>query len=531
VRLSLVGLCLFGAVSLVALAAGAPRPAEREGIAPSALRFDGARALAEVDAFLLAGGGPRPAGSEANARARAHLADRLRRFGSVEEQAFERRLEPGDRVLRAPWWKERARAGDVFPLANLFLDRPGESEEVVLLACHHDSVPGAPGAEDDASAVGALLELAAALEGRRLARTVRLAFFDGEELGLVGSRDYVERLEPAERERIVCAIAVEMVGWKEGAPTLHFFRSALYGKVTVPSAEFLQRVLDAASRGGSRLATGDPFPGMSILYQSILRMVRPPLGSDEGPFAEVGIPAALLAASSFSRFYPEYHRESDALDRLDARTLEGSGRALEAAVLELSRAPRPGSPGEVDLLLRSRPLREPWLRALAAIAAGILSAAAFERRGRGAERAAAAGAAGALVAGALVPGGFDLPLVTAGVPAALFASFACGRGRALRIPLAIAGALPGLALAGLLLAMRRAYRGAVEFDPETLPLALSILAAALSTFVALSSSPREDARGPEQESQRRPEAERGTVGQGGATRRIDGGLRRSRPDG
>jgi len=76
---------------------------------------------------------------------------------------------------------------------NLFAEVGGPGP-VLLLAAHHDAVPGSPGANDNAAGVGVLVALWSRLRAdppRRL--TVRLGFFGGEERAMLGSRAYARR--------------------------------------------------------------------------------------------------------------------------------------------------------------------------------------------------------------------------------------------------------------------------------------------------------------------------------------------------
>src|SRR5581483_9818881 len=91
----------------------------------------------------------------------------------------------------------------------LLLDA-GRGGPVLLLAAHHDAVPGSPGANDNAAGVGILLALAAALAAappRRL--TVRLAFFGDEERGMLGSRVYCRSVRP---EALLGVVSLELCG-------------------------------------------------------------------------------------------------------------------------------------------------------------------------------------------------------------------------------------------------------------------------------------------------------------------------------
>ena len=99
--------------------------------------------------------------------------------------------------------------------ANVVADLSGGGgQDVVMAGAHLDSVTDGPGINDNGSGVAALLESAeamAAAPGERR-RALRFAFWGAEELGLIGSRRYLRRLERKERQRIVSYLNLDMVG-------------------------------------------------------------------------------------------------------------------------------------------------------------------------------------------------------------------------------------------------------------------------------------------------------------------------------
>jgi len=91
---------------------------------------------------------------------------------------------------------------------NVVACLPGESDEIIVVNAHHDSML-TPGAVDDASGVAVVLETARALSTENLQRTVLFTTFSGEELGLLGSQDFVRRRE---NEPIVASITFDCIG-------------------------------------------------------------------------------------------------------------------------------------------------------------------------------------------------------------------------------------------------------------------------------------------------------------------------------
>jgi len=90
---------------------------------------------------------------------------------------------------------------------NVVACLPGESDEIIVINAHHDSML-TPGAVDDASGVSVVLEIARALSTENLQRTVLFTTFSGEELGLLGSKDFVRRHE---NEPIVASITFDCI--------------------------------------------------------------------------------------------------------------------------------------------------------------------------------------------------------------------------------------------------------------------------------------------------------------------------------
>lgn len=117
-------------------------------------------------------------------------------------------------------------------LHNVEAELRGASPELVLVTAHLDSTAAAgahydpredaaPGADDDASGVAAVLAMAscfARLAGAGVAkRTIRFVLFNAEEQGLVGSRAYARRCK-ARGEAIAAVWQMDMIGYNTDAP-------------------------------------------------------------------------------------------------------------------------------------------------------------------------------------------------------------------------------------------------------------------------------------------------------------------------
>jgi Zn-dependent M28 family amino/carboxypeptidase len=82
---------------------------------------------------------------------------------------------------------------------------------LIVLGAHYDSVPGSPGADDNASAVAVCLESARLIKKHRIG-SVMIVFFNREEDGLLGSSEFVEHVAATTNWRIKEAHIFEMVG-------------------------------------------------------------------------------------------------------------------------------------------------------------------------------------------------------------------------------------------------------------------------------------------------------------------------------
>jgi acetylornithine deacetylase/succinyl-diaminopimelate desuccinylase-like protein len=90
---------------------------------------------------------------------------------------------------------------------NVVVWYPGaDSAFKVLISAHFDSVPGSPGADDNASAVAAMIAAAKALKGCTDAAILFVAF-NREEDGLLGSRGFAQSLDPKQVAAIECVHA------------------------------------------------------------------------------------------------------------------------------------------------------------------------------------------------------------------------------------------------------------------------------------------------------------------------------------
>lgn len=173
-----------------------------------------------------------------------------------------------------------------------------EDAPVVAITGHYDSVVGSPGANDNASGVALVLEMARLLSNVQTDAEVRFIAFGAEEIGLQGARYYVNQMGQAERSRFIGVYNADMIATNH--PNVTHLVAA-----TPNGVQHL--VTDSSVAAGARL-------GDSSLLPSTFG------SSDHVPFHDAGIPAALfiwlggnLIPSSYEiELY--YHTPQDTID-------------------------------------------------------------------------------------------------------------------------------------------------------------------------------------------------------------------------
>jgi hypothetical protein len=107
-----------------------------------------------------------------------------------------------------------------FDSVNVEATLPGKgdlSEEVLVFNAHYDTVTVSPGAIDDGSGVAAVVAAANALSHFEFNRTIKFVLFSGEEIGLLGSRAYVEELYRNDTD-ILAEFNADMIGYSNETP-------------------------------------------------------------------------------------------------------------------------------------------------------------------------------------------------------------------------------------------------------------------------------------------------------------------------
>jgi carboxypeptidase Q len=190
--------------------------------------------------------------------------------------------------------------------ANIIGDIRGATrpEEIVILAAHLDSWDLGTGANDNATGVGILMEVARliAAQPRRPERTVRIVLYANEEAGLDGSRTYTAAALESSEHHI---IGIEA---DSGSGRIYEFNSGV-SEDALPVIEAMRGVLAPLGiQGGDNTATG---------------------GADLSTLRAVGMPVMSLQ-HDMTHYFDWHHTANDTLDKVDAQALKQAVAAYAA---------------------------------------------------------------------------------------------------------------------------------------------------------------------------------------------------------
>jgi uncharacterized repeat protein (TIGR01451 family) len=203
-----------------------------------------------------------------------------------------------------------------------------ESNTVYIVCAHYDSTSddprnAAPGADDNASGVAAVLEAARVLSQYRYQHTLRFVTFAGEEQGLYGSYYYVAEAYSAGTD-IGGAINLDMVAWDSNGDDVMEIHAGYNDESHALGAVFLN---------------ANATYGVSLVSEYITSGST--FSSDHARFWQQGYPA-ILVIEDFQDFNPYYHQTSDTLDKLDLAYATQFIQATVATLAELAEVIPPG---------------------------------------------------------------------------------------------------------------------------------------------------------------------------------------------
>lgn len=184
---------------------------------------------------------------------------------------------------------------------NVIADKKGlrYPEELVIVCGHYDSAPATIGACDNAGGAAIILELANIFSSRDFKRSLRFIFFGSEELGLRGSRDYVER-HKEELKDVKLVVNLDVHGQVFGG----------YSAIVAGPSELKSYAEALGKELGLRLSASEDV-----------------MSSDCAPFNKAEVPSISFYRSGGSSFY--IHSPEDSLKHVGQEALEAIGHLVE----------------------------------------------------------------------------------------------------------------------------------------------------------------------------------------------------------
>lgn len=185
---------------------------------------------------------------------------------------------------------------------NVIAEKPGPGPEFVVLGGHYDTVANIPGASDNGSGIAVLLTIARELRGKSLPFGIQIIAFGSEELGLRGSRFYVDSLSSEERRQLLAMLNFDALG---------------SGRIiqVVGSSQLTGRTVDIAAEADIAVRRVRGIEGAS---------------SDHASFNRILTPNIMFASDDFTMI----HSPNDRLDLVEPRLL-GDAAALGLALLDV----------------------------------------------------------------------------------------------------------------------------------------------------------------------------------------------------
>lgn len=228
-------------------------------------------------------------------------------------------------------------------MPNISAEIPGTgcADRTLVIGAHYDARPsGGQGADDNASGVGGLMEIARAIDADPLPITVRIVAFSFEEVGLVGSQVMAEG-DAAAGADIVGAVSLDMIGYSTPEiDPLTGLPGTYLAMIADPTSEVLAR-----SYGAGAYWYNPTFPAAgAVIDPNVLADI---FRSDHYAYVLNGY-TGMMATDTANFRNPHYHTVGDTIDTIDWEYLTGATTSLLAGTATFASSDQNGD-GVADL--------------------------------------------------------------------------------------------------------------------------------------------------------------------------------------
>jgi Zn-dependent M28 family amino/carboxypeptidase len=228
---------------------------------------------------------------------------------------------------------------------NLIAEQPGKDllKPNIILGAHYDTVQNTPGADDNASGVAGLLEIARLLKNYSNTRTIKYVAFTHEEppffyTSHMGSRQYARKVKHSQ-SKVLLMFSLEMIGYA-GEHHIQKYPFPLMRQIMgyPKSGNFIALVGNLHSMNIVRLVKRAMHSECSIGVESLCApgFIPPLFLSDHSSFWRHGYHAVMVTDTAFLR-NPHYHLPSDTLSTINFQFLAEVVAGVCNAVIALDR--------------------------------------------------------------------------------------------------------------------------------------------------------------------------------------------------
>lgn len=275
--------------------------------------------------------GPRVAGGENATQAYKYIETEFNKYNlSVHTQEFEFNTSFNETEKWTKHKKEKRIGKNVVGILK------GKSDKKIIISSHYDSVSG-PGANDDASGVGVMLELARILATEKHNKTIVFIAFDAEEHKLAGSKYYVANLNAEDVNNTLGVLNLDSVGRGDFLTGFvwEWVPGYIFGGYSSPM-DFVKPIYT-----GNSVSSGifeqlkafmfDDFPHAyevsdhsSFMDDKVYEKTKKIIPSATLTFIEKGDLEVTLPNTAASHI-PDLHSENDTFDRIEIENLKEVG--------------------------------------------------------------------------------------------------------------------------------------------------------------------------------------------------------------